>query len=170
MYNVVIVDDENIVLKGLATFIDWEKYGFTISGQCSSGNQAWDLCRKTEPELVITDIRMNNGDGLSLIDNIRASDLQTEVIILTGFEDFHVAKLDGEDLKLPHGEFSILSLLVANRGRVLARTRILDMVQTSDRFTTERTVDVQIANLRRKLGRWAEHIETVRGVGYRVTP
>ncbi len=85
-------------------------------------------------------------------------------------EDFHVAKLDGEDLKLPHGEFSILSLLVANRGRVLARTRILDMVQTSDRFTTERTVDVQIANLRRKLGRWAEHIETVRGVGYRVTP
>ena len=73
-------------------------------------------------------------------------------------------------LKLPLGEFRILSLLAANRGRVLARSRILDMVQNGDRFSTERTVDVQIANLRRKLGRWAEHIETVRGVGYRVNP
>ena len=85
-------------------------------------------------------------------------------------EDAHVARLDGEDLKLPLGEFRILSLLAANRGRVLARSRILDIVQNGDRFTTERTVDVQIANLRRKLGRWAEHIETVRGVGYRVRP
>lgn len=85
-------------------------------------------------------------------------------------EDAHAARLDGEDLKLPLGEFRILSLLVANRGRVLARSRILDMVQSGDKFSTERTVDVQIANLRRKLGRWAEHIETVRGVGYRVKP
>lgn len=85
-------------------------------------------------------------------------------------ESAHTAKLDGEDLKLPLGEFRILSLLASNRGRVLARSRILDMVQSGDRFSTERTVDVQIANLRRKLGRWAEHIETVRGVGYRVKP
>lgn len=85
-------------------------------------------------------------------------------------EESHIARLDGEDLKLPLGEFRILSLLAANRGRVLARSRILDMVQGGDRFSTERTVDVQIANLRRKLGRWAEHIETVRGVGYRVKP
>lgn len=85
-------------------------------------------------------------------------------------EESHIARLDGEDLKLPLGEFRILSLLAANRGRVLARSRILDMVQSGDRFSTERTVDVQIANLRRKLGRWAEHIETVRGVGYRVKP
>lgn len=85
-------------------------------------------------------------------------------------EERHIARLDGADLKLPPGEFRILSLLAANRGRVLARSRILDMVQSGDRFSTERTVDVQIANLRRKLGRWAEHIETVRGVGYRVKP
>ena len=85
-------------------------------------------------------------------------------------EDAHSACLDGEDLKLPLGEFRILSLLASNRGRVLARSRILDMVQNGDRFTTERTVDVQIANLRRKLGRCADHIETVRGVGYRVKP
>jgi len=85
-------------------------------------------------------------------------------------EEGHAATLDGEELKLPPGEFRILSLLVAHRGRVLARSRILDAVQSGDKFTTERTIDVQIANLRRKLGRWADHIETIRGVGYRVKP
>jgi len=80
------------------------------------------------------------------------------------------ATLDGASLKLPPGEFRILSMLVSHRGRVLARSRILDSVQSGDKFTTERTIDVQIANLRRKLGRWADHIETIRGVGYRVSP
>ncbi len=84
--------------------------------------------------------------------------------------DGHVAKLDGVDLKLAPGEFRILALLVANRGRVLTRSRILDAVLEDDRAVTERTVDVQIAGIRRKLGAWADHVETIRGVGYRVCP
>ncbi|MBO7482281.1 MAG: response regulator transcription factor [Kiritimatiellae bacterium] len=83
-------------------------------------------------------------------------------------ESAHVASLNGEELKLAPGEFKMLVLLVENRGRVLARQRILDAVLADDRSVTERTVDVQIANLRRKLCEWAVHIETIRGVGYRV--
>lgn len=67
-----------------------------------------------------------------------------------------IARLDGEALKLTGGEFDLLVRLVAHRGRVFARR------------ADERTVDVQVANLRRKLGRWAGHIETIRGIGYRV--
>lgn len=86
-------------------------------------------------------------------------------------EDGHLAALDGVQLKLAPGEFRILVLLARNRGRVLARQRILDAVLADDeKAVTERTVDVQIANLRRKLGRWADHIETIRGVGYRIKP
>ena len=59
-------------------------------------------------------------------------------------------------LKLSAGEFDLLVRLVAHRGRILTRA------------ADERTVDVQVANLRKKLGPWAEHIETIRGVGYRV--
>ena len=84
-------------------------------------------------------------------------------------EDSRTAKLDGVDMRLPPGEFKILALLVENRGRVLTRQRILDAVLPDDeKAVTERTVDVQIANLRRHIGRWADHIETIRGVGYRV--
>lgn len=85
-------------------------------------------------------------------------------------EDAHTVSLHGEYIRMPLGEFRILSLLASHRGRVLSRARILDSVQGGDRFATERTIDVQIANIRRKLGPWAEHIETIRGVGYRVKP
>ena len=92
MYNVVLVDDESSALEGLVSFVNWEKYGFKIAARCKSGNEAFRVCSKLEPELLITDIRMNDGDGLELINNIRSSDVQTEVIIITGFEDFHVAQ------------------------------------------------------------------------------
>ncbi len=71
-------------------------------------------------------------------------------------EPNRLAKLDGTPLKMSAGEFSLLVKLVAHRGRILARS------------SDERTIDVQIANLRKKLGRWSDHIETIRGVGYRV--
>ena len=67
-----------------------------------------------------------------------------------------VAKLDGRALELTAGEFALLVRLVAHRGRIMQRA------------ADERSVDVQIAKLRQKLGDWAAHIETVRGIGYRV--
>ena len=76
---------------------------------------------------------------------------------LTLDEPNRVAKLRGKALDLTAGEFKLLVRLVAHRGRIFARP------------ADERTVDVQVANLRRKLGRWGAHIETVRGVGYRVS-
>ena len=71
-------------------------------------------------------------------------------------EGSRVAKLRGKALDLTPGEFDLLVRLVAHRGRVFARP------------PDERTVDVQVAKLRQKLGKWGDHIETVRGVGYRV--
>jgi len=88
---------------------------------------------------------------------------------LTIDEENRVASLNGVELKLAPGELRILALLARNRGRVLARDRILDAVLSDDeKSVTERTVDVQVATLRRKLGDWAEHIETIRGIGYRI--
>ena len=65
-------------------------------------------------------------------------------------------KLKGKPVELTAGEFKLLVKLVAHRGRVFARP------------ADERTVDVQVANIRKKLGKWGEHIETIRGIGYRV--
>ena len=80
------------------------------------------------------------------------------------------AKLNGRDIPLTPAEFRMLALLVSHPGRVHPRARILDAMQTdaAKDSVTERTVDVFMVGLRKKLGDWSAHIETIRGVGYRV--
>jgi two-component system phosphate regulon response regulator PhoB len=65
-------------------------------------------------------------------------------------------------------EFAILEFLARNPGWVFSRNRIIDAVRGEDYPVTERSVDVQILGLRKKLGDHGKHIETVRGVGYRL--
>jgi len=80
------------------------------------------------------------------------------------------ARLGETVLTLTRAEFLMLELLASRPGRIYTRAQILEAVQGDDSESTERTVDVQMVSLRRKLGPWAKHIETVRGVGYRVLP
>lgn len=80
----------------------------------------------------------------------------------------HDVTLNGDPLKLTLTEYNILSLLLRNQGRVFERARIIDRISGGEKIVTERTIDVQMVGLRRKLGSWAEHIETIRGVGYRL--
>ena len=80
------------------------------------------------------------------------------------------ASLNGELLTLTRGEFRLIALLASRPGRVYTRSQIFDAMQDEEKSVTERTVDVQLVGLRKKLGDWASHIETIRGVGYRVKP
>jgi two-component system phosphate regulon response regulator PhoB len=75
--------------------------------------------------------------------------------------------IKGKPLTLTFSEFGILHLLAGRPGWVLTRGQIVDAVRGEDYAVTDRAVDVQIVGLRRKLGKHAEFIETVRGVGYR---
>ena len=78
----------------------------------------------------------------------------------------HEVQADGVTLELTRTEFGILKLLAARPGRVRARSEILSDVSGS--AALDRTVDVHIASLRRKLGPHGALIQTVRGVGYRL--
>ena len=82
-------------------------------------------------------------------------------------KDQHEVRLDGKVLDLTFSEFAILHLLVSYPGRVYTRNQIITRVKGDGYPVTERAIDVQILNLRRKLGDWAVNIDTVRGVGYR---
>lgn len=80
-----------------------------------------------------------------------------------------LAFVDGVELQLSKSEFGILQLLVSHPDRVYTRQQIINAIQQDDsKSVSERTVDVQIVGLRRKLGDWADNIETVWGIGYRV--
>ena len=82
----------------------------------------------------------------------------------------HTVSLNGVQLNLTGSEYKVLSLLLLRPERVYTRAQIIDHTMDEDKSVTERAIDVQIVGLRRKLGAWAEHIETIRGVGYRFKP
>jgi two-component system phosphate regulon response regulator PhoB len=75
--------------------------------------------------------------------------------------------VDGKNIPLTFTEFGILHYLVRRPGWVFTRSQIVDAVRGTDYFVTDRSVDVQIAGLRKKLDSSGMFIETVRGVGYR---
>jgi two-component system phosphate regulon response regulator PhoB len=81
----------------------------------------------------------------------------------------HLVFVAGEPVALTPTEFRLLTYLMERPGRVVSRQKILDNVWGSDVFVTDRTVDTHVKRLRTKLGECADMIETVRGVGYRLS-
>ena len=82
----------------------------------------------------------------------------------------HEALLGGEPIQLTPTEFRLLYILASRPGWVFTRYQIADAIHEGDGPVTDRSIDVQIVGLRRKLGAAAARIETVRGVGYRFRP
>ncbi len=79
----------------------------------------------------------------------------------------HRVFLNDEELKLTFSEFCILRILVSGRGRIFSRAELLDRLWKNDKAVTERTIDVHITSLRKKLKGYGNMIKTVKGVGYR---
>lgn len=81
----------------------------------------------------------------------------------------HIVRVNGQDVSLTLKEFELLSFLLRNRGNVLTRDQILQEIWGYEFDGENRTVDVHIRTLRAKLGECGELVETVRGIGYRIS-
>ncbi len=83
--------------------------------------------------------------------------------------DKHIVRVSGRDVTLTFKEFELLCLMVQNRGTVFTRDQILQKIWGFEFDGENRTVDVHIRTLRTKLGVAGDYIETVRGIGYKVS-
>jgi two-component system alkaline phosphatase synthesis response regulator PhoP len=91
------------------------------------------------------------------------------VITYQGLElnlDKKTVSIDGEDIPFTKTEFEILQLLLNERGRVFSRQELIDRIWPKDVFVLDRTVDVNITRLRKKIGRFSKCIVTRLGFGY----
>lgn len=79
----------------------------------------------------------------------------------------HCVFVKGNPVNLTFSEFELLSFLASRPGWAFSRAQIVDAIRGFNYAVTDRSVDVQIVGLRRKLGPCSEYIQTVRGVGYR---
>ena len=105
-------------------------------------------------------LRRKQGETPEPLDVVKIHDL----VIHAGRREVLV---NGKAVHLTFTEFGILNYLVRRPGWVFTRSQIVDAVRGTDYFVTDRSVDVQVAGLRKKLGHSGRFIETVRGVGYR---
>ena len=74
--------------------------------------------------------------------------------------------VDGEAVALTKTEFELLSLLLSHRGKVFSRQQILDSIWPQDVIVTDRTVDVNVTRMRKKIGRYGQMIVSRQGFGY----
>lgn len=81
----------------------------------------------------------------------------------------HEVLVDGKAISLTATEFRLLSVLLERRGRVQSRDRLLNDVWGYESVIDTRTVDTHVRRLREKLGSLADYVETIRGVGYRMS-
>jgi len=92
MYRVVLVDDERIILEGLSRVVPWEKLGCTVSGTAANGREGLALVRRVKPHILMTDIRMPNMDGLTMVAALRSEFPELQITVLTAFRDFEYAQ------------------------------------------------------------------------------
>ena len=92
MYNVLLVDNEPAILSALSHAIDWAAHDCHILNIARDGREAMLQCAQEAPDIVISDVRMPEVDGLELARWISENHPACKVIILTGFPDFSYAQ------------------------------------------------------------------------------
>lgn len=91
-YTVLMVDDEENVIRAMQKKIDWESIGFRIMGYAHNGIEALDLAEQEAPDVVLTDIKMPYMDGLELAHNLKIMYPTVRILIFSGFDEFEYAK------------------------------------------------------------------------------
>jgi CheY-like chemotaxis protein len=92
MYKVLLVDDERLIVKGLSSVVPWEEMKCQVVGAAYDGRQGLALIRQLQPDIVLTDIRMPNMDGLTMLAALRSEYPRMQTSVLTAYRDFDYAR------------------------------------------------------------------------------
>lgn len=218
---VLLADDEERIVRALRDLLS--SNGFFVLTALSGREALEQFGRYSEQiDLVLLDVMMPEGDGFSVLREIRAASSLVPVVMLTargeeydqlqglqdGADDYiakpfsvrevlarvksvlrrtrqqtpaaetigydtlridmerKICTLDGTEVKLTKKEFEILALFLKNPGKIFSREEILRRVWSDEVIVLDRTIDVNITRLRRKIGPYGEHVVTRLGYGY----
>lgn len=151
MFKVLIIDDEPIIRKGLKSIINWRKFDCEVCGEAADGFDGGEMIRKLLPDIIITDIKMPEMDGLTMLSEIKSVVPDSKIIILTGYRDFdyvHEAlKINAFDFLLKPSRIEDLTSVVSRAVKELKFNR--DRAEEFDRLNTLFTQNIFV--LREKL-------------------
>ena len=144
MYNVVIVEDEELVRRGIVTAVNWASVDCAVVGEAACGTDGIAVIRSSHPDIVVTDIRMPGMDGLEMLRRLREEGCEAKFILLTAYSDFAYAqtavKLGASDylLKPFHdGELEAAVARIIEKSRSRAQAGLVDVANIKNRYVTE---------------------------------
>ena len=92
MLKVLIVEDEEMIRKGIVLTVDWAALDCVVVGEAANGVQGLEAARRLEPSLIVTDLKMPQMDGIEMLTALRAEGCTAYVIILTAYDNFAYAQ------------------------------------------------------------------------------
>ena len=92
MLKVLVVEDEELIRRGIVLAVDWAALDCVIVGEAANGEEALEAVERLGPTLIITDLKMRRMDGIELLRRLRESGNNVYVIILTAYDSFEYAQ------------------------------------------------------------------------------
>ena len=92
MLKVLVVEDEEMIRKGIVLAVDWAALDCVVVGEAADGEAALEAVERYDPSLIITDLKMPRLDGIQMLEQLRARGNQAYVIILTAYDSFSYAQ------------------------------------------------------------------------------
>lgn len=137
MFKVLIIDDEPIIRKGLKNIINWKSFECEVVGEAEDGLEGSELICRLLPDIIITDIKMPEIDGLSMLRDIKDKVPDSKIIILTGHRDFDYVH---EALKI--GAFDFL----LKPSKIEELTSVISRAVKELKFSIDRTKEFEKLN------------------------
>lgn len=135
--NLLIVDDEPIICRGLRETVHWEDADVTVVGEAYDGEEALRLIAELDVDLVLTDICMPVMDGLRLAEKVKETMPHVRVVILSGYGEFEYARqavrLGIEDFLLKPAEIPEMLGMVSRIAGEIRKERLLDYTRRQER-------------------------------------
>lgn len=92
MLKVLVVEDEELIRKGIVLAVDWAALNCVVVGEASNGEEALASVERLSPSLIITDLKMPRMDGIEMLSRLREQGNHAYVIILTAYDSFSYAQ------------------------------------------------------------------------------
>ena len=173
MQKVMIADDEERICQLIEALVDWEALGMEVAAVAHNGLEAAQLVQKFGPDILITDIRMPGCSGLELIEKVKRSMPELEIIIISGYAHFEYAKSAirfgvGEYLLKPINRTELTTTLERLKAKIEGRLKAQEdrqQMEQKSKNDVERLRGLLLERLREN-GEENLTFETLRGEYY----
>ncbi|HMM22415.1 MAG TPA: response regulator [Selenomonadales bacterium] len=148
MYKVLVVEDEDIIRKGLIYMVDWLRVNCVVAGEAADGVEGLKKIREIRPDIVIIDVKMPFMDGLKMLEE-SIGQYGYEAIIISGYGEFEYAKkaitLNVTEYLLKPVDFEQLyETLEKLVNKITMNRKVREYMQAMDHMQSNKIMDVQV--------------------------